>query len=213
MASRFLRSARRAGPQSSPPSCRCCWSGWTWAGRFPAPSQPRASPSGIPPLPRPNPPSSARPNGRRWKLLARSSAPRRRSEPRQGSSSYRTGWSWLPPSRSGAVEAAQWWWYLSLSRENQKPALTYAVGGAARHRVDAVERRLRDVVLTSRVRIAHADTRPRMRILVSVLMGQLVGGSPNKLAHHSGCRVQKLARNEKRYSRRSTQLSPSRTWS
>jgi len=29
------------------------------------------------------------------------------------------------------------------------------------------------VVLTSRVRIADADTRPRMRILVSVLMGQL----------------------------------------
>ncbi len=29
------------------------------------------------------------------------------------------------------------------------------------------------MVLTSRVRIAHADTRPRMRILVPVLMGQM----------------------------------------
>ena len=35
------------------------------------------------------------------------------------------------------------------------------------------ERRLRDVVLTSRIGFAHADTRPRMRILVPVLMGQM----------------------------------------
>ena len=35
------------------------------------------------------------------------------------------------------------------------------------------ERRLRDVVLTSRISFAHADTRPRMRILVPVLMGQM----------------------------------------
>ena len=69
------------------------------------------------------------------------------------------------------------------------------------------------MVLTSRGRIAHADTRPRMRILVSVLMGQMVAGSPNNVSNSRACRLQKLARNEKRYSRRSTQLSPSRTWS
>ncbi len=50
---------------------------------------------------------------------------------------------------------------------------SYTVGSAARHRVDAGERRQADLVLTSRVSFAHADTRPRMRILVPVLMGQM----------------------------------------
>ena len=56
---------------------------------------------------------------------------------------------------------------------DSKPALTYTVGSATRRRVDAGVRRPGDVVLTSRVSFAHADTRPRMRILVPVLMGQM----------------------------------------